>query len=675
MKLIVKILQITVIITLTAFGTNLVFAQNKFLKSFQHPGMMQSKTDLETMKANINAGKQPWKAAFEKLKAATPLDYKTKAVAHLSQGAYGTDDRGGKELLRSAGIAYDAALLWYITGDKRYANESVAILNAWSAKLWDFDGNNAKLLAGLSGHYLLNAAEVIRYSNADWKPLEVDQFKRFMLSVYYPLIKDFFPEANGNWDASMINTMLCIGIFCDNHEIFDRAVSKYIYGNGNGGIVKYIYPGGQIQEATRDWGHVQLGLGEFAKAAQTAWTQGVDLFSIAGNRLALGFEYASKFLLNEDVPVYGVISGRERGGLRDIYETIYNFYHFQKNLDMPYTRRIVERTRTESTSALLVSLRNDLIEPGTLTRLPEPGMGALLAGATTDTGKSYPSNAVLIRPGESIQAALDHCSDGATIVLLKGVHTLASPLQLPSNVSIIGSGRQSILFLSPNLKDAAIINRSPDMHNVSLTNFLIEGGLNVTESEDPNNNRRLRSYQHAAPRAGILFRGQSDSIMNNIRLVQLTVQNCTQNGVYIAGANKVDIQSCDLSDNGSSVAPGPGLQHNLYLKHVTNVKVGLCRLDTSPFGNGLQLSESSHAEIWGNETARNKKNGIYISGTSDLLIRQNQMEGNDANGLLAENARGLTVNKNTSRNNGEKGLSLVKTSANSPGNIIVDNGK
>lgn len=223
-------------------------------KPFVHPGMMQNRSDLETMKQKTLSATQPWKDAFDRLKAQTPLGFVPAAVTHISQGPYGADDRGGKALMNSADIAYNSALLWYITGNKSYASQAIRILNAWAYTLWDFDGNNAKLLTGLSGYGLLNAAEVLRYSNSGWKPNDIDQFKRLILTVYYPLIKDFFPEANGNWDASMINTMLCISIFCDDYPMFNYAVEKFYRGNGNGGITKYIYPGGQVQEATRDWG-------------------------------------------------------------------------------------------------------------------------------------------------------------------------------------------------------------------------------------------------------------------------------------------------------------------------------------------------------------------------------------------------------------------------------------
>ena len=130
------------------------------------------------------------------------------------------------------------------------------------------DGNNAKLNVGLFGQYYLNAAELLRCTDAGWRQEDVEQFERMLRTVYYPTIRDFFTEANGNWDASMICTMMCMGVFLEDHDMFNRAVERFYRGNGNGGITRYIYPGGQCQETTRDWDHVQLGLGELSRAAR-----------------------------------------------------------------------------------------------------------------------------------------------------------------------------------------------------------------------------------------------------------------------------------------------------------------------------------------------------------------------------------------------------------------------
>ena len=79
-----------------------------------------------------------------------------------------------------------------------------------------------------------------------------------------PLIKNFFPEANGNWDAAIMDTMLCIGVYCDDRDMFQRAVEHFLRGPGNGGIAKYIYPSGQCEERARD----NVGNGTVSKSAR-----------------------------------------------------------------------------------------------------------------------------------------------------------------------------------------------------------------------------------------------------------------------------------------------------------------------------------------------------------------------------------------------------------------------
>ncbi len=227
-----------------------------------------------------------------------------------------------------------------------------------------------------------NAAEILRNTESGWEEKDVEQFKNMLLTAYYPMIMNFFPEANGNWDAALINTMMCIGIFCDDREIFDRAVNHFLLGKGNGGICKYIYPGGQCQESTRDMGHTQMGLDYFARACQVAWNQGIDLYQAAGNRLALGFEYTAKYMLDEDVPAFGVISERGRGRFRDIYELVFQHYRYVKGLDMPYTERAIKQTRHRSSVELLTSFKGPLNNsPGTTSGSPMASKFAPMAGA------------------------------------------------------------------------------------------------------------------------------------------------------------------------------------------------------------------------------------------------------------------------------------------------------
>ncbi|GHT70413.1 hypothetical protein FACS189455_0040 [Bacteroidia bacterium] len=661
-------------------GGTLKFRMGK-TPPFVHPGMAQTNEDLNFMKQNVLSGKEPWKSAFEKLKKQTSADFDPRAVAFVSEGPYGENSVGGREFSKSAMQAYSNAILWYITQDKKQADKAIEILNAWSYKLRSFDANNAKLNVGLFGYYFLNAAEILQYSNAAWNEKDAEQFRKMVLTVFYPTIEDFFTEANGNWDASMISTMMCIGVYTDRLDIFNRAVERYYWGPRNSGITKYVYPGGQCQEATRDWGHVQLGIGEFSKAAQTAFTQGLDFYSVANDRLAYAYEQCAQMFLGNDLDIFGVLSKRDLNKYKDIYESIYDYYTNYRGIELPNTKEVLLKARAEFPIGTLTGLRKYSVPAHTtLANLPAVDfLQSTKTGVLAQNTNDFSSDAIVVKAGENIQKALDtHKGKNATVVLERGVHTLTAPLKIYSGLTLAGYGRETILFLSGKLSTETIINGEDELKNVTLRDFLIEGAVNVKENNDPNHDRRTREYMSAPSREGIVIRSEKGGEIKNIRLENLTIQNFTKNGVQLVGGSNIQIVRCNFSDNGSSVVPGAGFHHNLNLSYITDSQISDSRLDTSPFGNGISLVSSKNIKISGNETARNKLSGIYVADSENITIDANWTEGNDRDGISldeqATNCKNVTLQNNFVQLNGRYGI-MTKNLAglNSSNNTLLLN--
>lgn len=334
---------------------------------FVHPGMLHGSNDLAFIRAKVLAGEQPWKKAWEKMRADGhgSLKWEARPVEDVYRGRFNFPDRGSSQLMWDSGVAYSHALQWCIAGERTNADKAIGILNAWSSKLKSIGGSDQQLLAGITAYKLCNAAELLRHSNAGWAAADQARFTNMLLSIFYPLIKDFKPKANGNWDAAMINSMLCIAVFTDDKTIFARAANHFLHGPGNGCITNYVFESGQCQETTRDQQHTQLGLGLLADACEVAWKQGVDLYGVAGNRLALGFEYTAKYNLGNDVPCKGTIGAQGRGNLRPIYEKVYRHYAIENGLPMPWTKQVLEKIRPEGWSP-------DHESWGTLTFFKEP---------------------------------------------------------------------------------------------------------------------------------------------------------------------------------------------------------------------------------------------------------------------------------------------------------------
>ncbi len=331
------------------------------IAQFVHPGMLHTKSDLEDLKSRVQSGKEPWFSAFGELKNSkyADLNKAPRPFENVANGPHNKPNNGGTEFYQDGNFAYTMALLWVITGDQRYAEKSIEILNAWSYTLKMVTLESKKLKIGVAGIKYLNAAEIIRYTYKNWKKKDQDAFEKMILDIWYEGIKDFRPLVNGNWDASMEQTMLCIGIFLDRKDIFDRAYHQLTVGDSNGAIDNYFSETGQCQESGRDQGHTQMGLSYICNACEVAWKQGYDAYSLYDNRLLKGFEYTAKFLLKEDVPyvryqtyygkyVFGdTISKKGRGGCNPIYELPYHHYHVRKGLEMPYTLRLLNINRNE----------------------------------------------------------------------------------------------------------------------------------------------------------------------------------------------------------------------------------------------------------------------------------------------------------------------------------------
>ena len=618
---------------LSVFIFTLILPAFVFAQKFSHPGISQSLADLKQMKTVIETETQPWKSAFEKLKSSTDLDFAVKPFTHVIRGGYGNPNIGGDDLSRSAGMAYNCALLWYITENEAYANKAIEILNAWSVVLWDFDDNDAKLLAAWTGHQLCNAAEILRYTKSGWEDQDIENFTNMLMTVYYPLLRYYFPQANGNWDGAIIHTILAIAIFTDNREMFNNAIGHFLHAPVNGSLFKYIYPSGQCQESTRDQGHVQLGLGEFAGAAQVAFTQGVDLFTIGDNRLALGFEYTARFLLGEKPQCYGPISERAKS-IRGDYEYVYRHYS-AIGIDLPWTKMAADSTRSRSFRSVLTSVRKPSEPAPPLINKVVPSTIGYPAGAREKSVIQPPSGTVYVAPGEPLQEALDaSAGKGNWVVAKAGVHKLKTSLKIPSSVNLTGEGVASILFLDPESKVRnAVVNAESEMHDVTIRDLVIEGAVTTEVASDPNSRR---SYRSTANRGGIIFLAQTEDQMKNISLINLTVQNCTYNGVFISGATGVNISGCDFNENGSNVVPGPKLQHNLLLTHCKKVNIRDSRLVTSPFGCGLSLGNCGDVLVTNCEAARNGHYGILVTESRKITLSGNLVEANDQSGIMVE---------------------------------------
>ncbi|WP_329268793.1 alginate lyase family protein [Streptomyces pseudovenezuelae] len=353
-------------------------------RTFTHPGLLHTADDLARMKAAVAAKQSPVHDGYLAF-AAHPRSQATYTVQNTGQiTSWGRGPTNFQnQAVADSAAAYQNALMWAVTGDRANADKARDLLNAWSASLTTITGADGPLGAGLQAFKFVNAAELLRHTGYDgWTDADIARCERSFLDVWYPAVSGYMLYANGNWDLTALQTILAIGVFCEEPTLFEDALRFAAAGAGNGSVAhRIVTDAGQGQEAGRDQGHEQLAVGLTGDLAQVAWNQGVDLWGYDDHRILANFEYAARYNLGGDVPftpdldrtgkyIKQGVSATGRGTLPPIYEMAYAHYAGVRGLDTPYTRAAVFRG---SGGARLVEGGNDDL----------PGWGTLAyAGAT-----------------------------------------------------------------------------------------------------------------------------------------------------------------------------------------------------------------------------------------------------------------------------------------------------
>jgi hypothetical protein len=339
---------------------------------FRHPGVLVDKAQLDFVKAKIQAGAQPWTAAFQQAKASrfAAATYQPSAIATVVCGPYSNPDVGCSAEKSDAIAAYTNALLWYYTGNAAYANKAIAIMNAWSSTLKAHTNHNAPLQSAWVGDVISRAAEIIRWTYSGWAAADVQRYATMLRTIYLPEVIHGDPGANGNWELSMTAATLGIGVFLDDKSVFDQGVAMwkkrvpaYIYltsdgktpvpppGTNMSGSALTQYWFGQTtlvdgvgQETCRDFGHLQLGFAGMINAAETARIQGVDLYGAEAIRITAGLEFNAQFLDGVKPPSW-LCKGKPNLSYNPTWEIAYNEYANRLGKSLPHVNGVIGHVR------------------------------------------------------------------------------------------------------------------------------------------------------------------------------------------------------------------------------------------------------------------------------------------------------------------------------------------
>ena len=335
-------------------------------RTFVHPGVLFTQASLDHFNDVVQKKIKPEYGSYKLLRN-NPL----ASSSYQMKGPFKVIARDGdfrftkKKMEDDFNAAYLNAILWSSTKEVDYAKKSLEILEGYADELELIPAtNDAPLLAGLEGLKIVTAIEILRYTYSGITELQIEKVSKMIKNVFLPVCEKFYlakPYTNGNWGGIVTKMYMASAIFFDNEAMYKKAIDFYLNGNDNGNIKNYVDDStGQIQESGRDQIHTQLGIGALATVCEIAYQQGDDLYGAFNNRLLRGFEYVAQYNLGDDrVPfkVWKDVSGKychwtkisaiNRGRFCPIYEMAYHHYVSRKELQMPYTEKVVQKTRPE----------------------------------------------------------------------------------------------------------------------------------------------------------------------------------------------------------------------------------------------------------------------------------------------------------------------------------------
>lgn len=356
----------------------------------KHPGLLVSQSELAFIAQKINAQEEPWKKAFENLKNAkySSLTYAYKAFDVVECGSYNQPNVGCNNHVEDGMAVYCYALMYVFTKDERYAQRAVEIINAWSSTYQKNINTNSNLVVSWSTPWFVNGAEILKYNYPKWKKEDETRFVA-MLDKFLPYALNEYSAGN-NWIQSAIEAHFAIAVFKDDKVLFDKAVERwktrvktYIYQTTDGPkpintqgktdaqmaaiwrdeASSTVYIDGLAMETCRDLGHLNLGFNSMMYAAEIAFKQGVDLYSLEKKRITDFMElHASWMTGTVKVPdniCDGIVKVREAdltgikinvGGGQTPWDLAYNHFHDRLKMDLPMTEKMLLKSRPQSIS-------------------------------------------------------------------------------------------------------------------------------------------------------------------------------------------------------------------------------------------------------------------------------------------------------------------------------------
>ncbi len=189
-----------------------------------------SEARLALLSQRVQARVEPTVSAFRKLKSDVDrdLDHAPNVLRRWYVPGYYRDANGHRKakegLQNDANFVYQAALCYRMTGDERYAQAAVRVIQAWATGVEETSDKDDSTLS-FSYHFpsMIFGADLLRVSKS-W-PTELQQaFDRFLVEKALPLNT---MKARNNWGNWGLVLVLAVAAYRNDQALFEKGVARW----------------------------------------------------------------------------------------------------------------------------------------------------------------------------------------------------------------------------------------------------------------------------------------------------------------------------------------------------------------------------------------------------------------------------------------------------------------
>ena len=314
--------------------------------AYTHPGAPLTLSDLQSLKTNVDQGKEPWKSGY----AALAADSRS-SLGYNMQGPFTNVSRSPNVNLNQwrsdMNAIWNLSRMWYFTGDTAYAQKAHDILLAWANTQTSFTGGESMLDLGDYAYKFVGGADILRGTWPGWTAADTTAVKAYFGDVLMPASNPYGESQFGaaNKGALALVSLGLLAIFNDDTAKLDQVVYQlrtlaHIGLRSSNDI-------GLLGDSLRDQGHAHGQLFSLLMLAEALWKQGIDVYSDSNNRLLAAGEYFSRvndlaptpFLPFGTTDAYYIADNTNRGwgGGHIALNLIHGAYAVRKGLPAPYT--------------------------------------------------------------------------------------------------------------------------------------------------------------------------------------------------------------------------------------------------------------------------------------------------------------------------------------------------